>query len=170
MRSSAYLAILLLAAVLVGCEGSESSPGPAARSDTDRMIVRSLNDMQVANAVVRQRTLWPYHFHEGSADLNDLGMRDVRILAGHFRRTAGNLNVRQGDATASLYDARVRTVVNALTEASVERRRIRVEDGLPGGRGMPSHQVVSILSEEQESQTGEYRRVPVGIAPITGGQ
>ena len=66
-------------------------------------------------------------------------------------RWGKTLNIRRGDASEALYDARVRSVVRFLEEGGVDSGLISITDGLVGGDGMPSMRVLNLLSEGSDS-------------------
>lgn len=152
--------MLLVAAV--GC----SAPGlrVEASSELNTWLARAALDTSVRNAIVTQHTLYDYHFIRDAATLNDLGWRDVTVLAEHFRQYPGALNVRRGSASAALHQERVESVIAALNEAGVEADRVTVSDGLPGGEGMRSEHILVIL---QEPDPEVYRTSAVNTQPIT---
>lgn len=83
-----------------------------------------------------------------------------------------NLNVKQGEASNELYDARKKSVRSFLAGQGIDASRISLSDGLAGGDGMPSQQAVVFLlksfntvAQKAGAQTGgEQKAVP---APIT---
>jgi hypothetical protein len=99
----------------------------------------------IENALITQHTLYPYHFVTDGEALNDLGRRDLGVLAGHYAEHPGVLNIRRDQTPEELYNARVVHVLAALKEAGVQTERVSVSDDMPGGSGMPSEQVVTIL-------------------------
>jgi len=147
MKLSLILMTSLFCILMVGCdENVERIP--------ERMIntklVDSLNDIAMKNAIISQHTLYPYHFVEDAAELNKLGQRDLVILAKHFMEHPGCLNIRRNNIAADLYEARVRLVRDKLKEAGVSTERIDISDGMPGGSGMASEKIVTILENEQQ--------------------
>jgi len=98
-------------------------------------------------AIVTQSALYPYHFVPDSAELNELGLNDLSVLAIHLRDHAGSLLISRGAASKELHDARVRAVLAALEESGVAKTMVAVHDGLPGGDGMPSGKVVEIMKK-----------------------
>lgn len=48
-------------------------------------MTEDLEAEQAANGVVRQKTVFPYHFNTDSPKLNELGERDLMILAKHYK-------------------------------------------------------------------------------------
>ncbi len=134
--------ILCLAGVLLaGCE--EEQAARKNQKDLDDALVNTLNNIQVENAIITQHTLYPYHFVTDGAALNDLGQRDLKVLARHYKEQPGVLNVRQGEARAELYSARVAQVQTGLKEAGVDVGRMTISDGMPGGPGMRSEAIVT---------------------------
>ena len=96
-------------------------------------------------AILVQHTLYPYHFVIDGAALNDLGERDLHVLAAHFRSNPGSLQVHRGNTASALYEARVNAVMAALVAAGVDGSQVKLTDGLPGGDGLPGEHVVVIL-------------------------
>jgi len=133
MKLSLVLITGLFCGLLVGCyETVEKSP----ETMVNTTLINSLNDMAMENAIISQHTLFPYHFIENAAELNELGQRDLAIIAKHFIEHPGCLNIRQNNIQADLYEARVRVVRDKLKEAGVNAERINIADGMPGGSGM----------------------------------
>jgi hypothetical protein len=150
MKSKPILLALFLAS-LSACHSAQADndveyhQGPWA---TDEIQNASMN-----NAIVAQHTLYAYHFVPGSAELNDLGVRDLNVLADHFTKAGGDVNVRRQDAGASLYEARVKAVLERLAQAGVPAGAVAVKDGPPGGDGISSERVVVILKGKMSSSS-----------------
>lgn len=144
----------------IGCQSPSTvnrdlkPKGPINESQraTNTAIIQGYEAEQITDAIIRQHTLYPYHFVENSATFNELGWRDVRVLSAHFVSYPGPLNLRKGETPEVLYKARVKAVVDAMTTAGVKADRIKVTDGLPGGDGLSSDRVVQIL-EKMASDT-----------------
>lgn len=153
---------MLLDAMLVGAAGCEPMDAQKSR-EMNEFLTDSYEDQQVNNAILAQHTLYPYHFQANCQDLNDLGMHDLCVLASHYCKNPGKLNIRRGNATDALYRARVEAVDAALAKAGVPTDRIQITDGTPGGDGMASEHVIVILRET-------YQRQAPGAAVITGDQ
>ncbi len=137
-----HAGIICLACVLiVGCEDQQAKKQTEKNLDVE--LVNTVNNLQVENAIITQHTLYPYHFETDGAGLNDLGQRDLMVLAKHFKEQPGVLNVRKGETGAELYTARVAQVQSRLKEAGVDVSRMTISDGMPGGPGMPSEALVT---------------------------
>ena len=161
------LLILATIAVFVGVSGCEAQEATFDDNDAvNPLIVRHLYDVHVNNAIVRQQTIFPYHFGPNSTDLNDLGRHDLRVLTAYYRQYPGKLNVRRSDGEDELYDARVQTVVKALADGGVEMDRVTIADERPRGDGMISERVVTILTREKES-TAVYSSKTLGTSGST---
>ena len=146
--------IVCLAAFLVaGCEEEQAARN---KKKFDIELVNTLNNIQVENAIITQHTLYAYHFVTDGAALNDLGQRDLKVLARHYKEHPGVLNVRQGETGAELYYARVAQVQTGLKEAGVDVGRMTISDGMPGGPGMRSETIVTTTPEitSESSTTG----------------
>ncbi len=150
MKPNPILTALLLAS-LAACRSAQADndvefhQGPWA---TEEIQNASMNA-----AIVAQHTLYPYHFAAGSAELNDLGVRDLNVLADHFAKAGGDLNVRRQNADPSLYEARVKAVLERLAQAGVPSGAVAVKDGLPGGDGISSERVIVILKGKMSSSS-----------------
>lgn len=129
-----------LSAVLLGLLAACSAPEHPRYGTGDLLLAASLQ-----RAIVVQSTLFPYHFVPDAAQLNELGERDLQVLARHFQSHSGSLSVRRGDAGDALAEARLRAVVEALANAGVARDHVLVRDGLPGGDGVASARVIQIM-------------------------
>ncbi len=125
-----------------------STPEPAQQQAADAWMVAQVRDAAIVNAVVAQHTLFPYHFVANGDQLNELGARDLAVLAAHFRAQPGALSVRRGAAPEELYAARVQTVRKMLADAGVDAARLTLHDAPAGGSGMSSERVVQILALE----------------------
>jgi hypothetical protein len=146
------IAVSALLAALAACHSAasgndvEEHHGPWAG---DEIQNASLN-----NAIVSQHTLYPYHFVAGSAELNELGARDLNVLVAHFLTAGGDLNVHRGETPEPLYESRVKTVLERLAAAGVVSSSVAVKDGLPGGEGLASERVLVILKGKMSKGTG----------------
>lgn len=145
------LMMSLICSLVMGCHNDLRGRGE--RDNLDAELVNSLNRMGVDRAIIAQHTLYSYHFAANGAMLNELGARDLAILAGHFAEYEGTLNVRRGDTEPGLYEARVVHVMEELAKAGVDVHRMNIADGMPGGSGLPSERVV-IIMEASRSRLG----------------
>ena len=154
------LVAVATAAILVGC-GTAVFPEPSRpakltyeqRHWADSWMVSSLQEQTVRNAVLRQHTIFPYHFEGDSAELNAIGKRDLAILAGQFRNHAGRLNVRRDEACDRLFQERVASVRAFLWHEGVPPGNVRIADACAGGDGMDSEQTMEVLRRSREKKT-----------------
>ncbi len=147
MRPATVIIGMAVLAVAAGCQLEEQySDDENARLNA--WLVNTYKDIGIENAILREHTLYPYHFVANSGQLNELGKRDLLILAGHYRENPGELNINQGGVADPLYKQRVEACVELLVQAGVDASRVQVDDGLAGGEGMSSERVVVILTEE----------------------
>ena len=152
------LALLTIAGMLAGAAGCEAPPERLAAYPSDEWLVSAYADDAVANAIIAQHTLYPYHFVANSDEMNDLGRHDLGILADHFKENPGQLNVRQGTEPKGVYAARLGAVVEFLKNADVDVARVRIANGIPGGAGMSADRIVKILGK------GKIQAVTYGAA------
>ncbi len=151
MRHGLTLTALVLLIAAAGCEPTNEALAPSRSLNT--WLMASIDNPQIDNAIIAQRTIYPYHFVRDTAQLNELGERDLRVLAEHFRTATGELNVHQGESDDTLYSARVAAVAEALAMAGVQADRVQIVDGLPGGDGMGAERLVKILAKEDKSDS-----------------
>lgn len=58
---------------------------PGEQRDMHSAMLLDLEAEQAANGVIRQKTVFPYHFLTDSPRLNELGERDLAIIARHYK-------------------------------------------------------------------------------------
>ena len=134
-----------LALLAVGCQSPISAPDDERA--LNQSLVRLSHTLSVEQGVIAQKTLFPYHFVDGTASLTAIGERDLDILATHFQDRSGQMSVRRGTAANTLYQGRVATVQQWLRDAGVDAT---ISDDLPGGEGAPSDQVILALEPPEE--------------------
>jgi len=139
MKTSLIVALCL---TLSGCGTLYGTEPWGAHAPTSSDLIRGAS---IDKALLVQKTLFPYHFVLDGSELNQLGERDVQVLAAHFRKSPGTLHVRRGDATAALHEARMRSVMAALASDGVDAAQMKVADGMAGGDGLPNERVIQIL-------------------------
>ena len=167
MRTSFLLGLIVLQTAGSGCA---TAPGVAEENPAalHGAMLAAYKSEAVETAVIRQRTIFPYQFTTETAELNELGWRDINILADHFREHGGTLNVQRGDVPMKLYLARGESVLEALPQAGVESDRVSLADGLPGGDGIASRRVLIILKEMSDpAPQADSSRTPTipGLPP-----
>jgi hypothetical protein len=151
MRLYYAVAVCLAFGLVTGC--NEQQAAKQKDGNLDVGLVKTLNNIGVENAIVNQHTLFPYHFVTDSEKLNDLGHRELAVLARHFAEYPGTLSVRRGPVTEDLYRTRLMSVMSGLKDAGVDMARMQLSDSMPGGTGMPSEQVVVILERAATDST-----------------
>ena len=158
-------AILAAMSILGGCQDAISMD-PESDAALDISLAESARSRPIKEAVIAHHVLYPYHFVSNAAELNELGLRDVAIMAEHFSNHPGSINIRRQDMPAALFQARVEAVCQALGKDNVDIKRIVIEDTLPAGDGMDSQRVLRIMAERPQTggatagETGGY--APVG--------
>jgi hypothetical protein len=162
MRLYCAIAICLMCALVAGCHNN--APKPAAGTNLDAALVKTINNIGVENAIITQHTLYCYHFVTDGEALNELGSRDLSVLARHFAKYPGTLNIQRGQANEKLYQARITCVMSSLKKAGVDADNMRLSDGMSGGDGMSSERVVTIL--KKETKGASTTRTPDSPAPI----
>lgn len=151
MKLITILTMSCMCILIAGC-AEEVQKGPD-KALINAELMNSFNDIAMQNAIISQHTLYPYHFVNNSAKLNELGQRDLDVLTKHFMENPGQLNIRRHDISSDLYDARVNLVLDQLKEAGIATENISVSDGMPGGPGMPTERILIILEDSGKVDT-----------------
>ena len=115
-------------------------------------LINTYNNMSIQNAIISQHTLYPYHFIKNGAELNELGNKDLMVLAKHFTKHPGGLNIRRDNISEDLYQARIDFVLERLREENVDVERVSISDSMPGGSDMPSEKVIVFLEGKASSK------------------
>jgi len=139
--------ILAIAAAAMLAGGCQEAPPLRTQASPDAWLVTTVNDTAVRNAIIRQSAFFPYHFETGGADLNELGRHDMEVLATHHKTYPGRITVRQGDASAALYKARVARIVEGLDRAGIRKGRVTISDGPVAGDGRHGDKTLVILQK-----------------------
>lgn len=147
------LALLCLALAGQACRSSYDPSGPVGVRNM--WAAKEIHQAALHQAILAQSTLYPYHFVNGAAALNELGWRDLQVLAEHFVTHGGALSVRHGNASEELYAERVQAVQDALAAAGVAPDRVRLSDGPPGGDGATSERVMHVLEAMEQPMQSE---------------
>lgn len=160
--------VLVTAGSLSGCSGSRGLADPppeiAERRAMNIFSIQAYYDQMIDDAVLREHTLYTYHFVPHRQELNELGRRNLRVLAEGVRDAeAASINVRRGEESQAVYDARLQAVSDALAQMDVAAERIELRDGFAGGDGVSSNRALLILESDRirtlggggfESRTG----------------
>jgi hypothetical protein len=155
MRFKEMFAMSLVCAILFcGCQEQQAGP-TVDESQVNRKIVDTYSDLMIQNAVIAQHTLYPYHFVNNSALLNNLGERDLAVLTQHFQENPGQLTIQQGKTDALLYQSRAQTVYEKLLAGGIPDSKIKIVSGMPGGEGIQSNAIIEILSTEKTTDMGQ---------------
>jgi hypothetical protein len=162
---------LCLGIAVAGCN-SPRDGGEAPRGVDSLWAMESIIAAEVNRAIIRQSALFPYHFINGSAELNPLGRRDLNVLTDHFQnapslRMPRQLRIRQGVAGDELYMDRIEVVLESLMDAGILREDIRVTQNINGGDGMTSDRLVNVILESEAEGTDTIQDF---MAPQRGGQ
>ena len=154
VRTRTVAACGLFAVVMAGCESA--APEMEISRDVERALLETQYEDARRAGVIRQQTIQPYHFVVYTATLNELGVREIEILATHYRIHGGVLRIRRGDAEEQLYQDRVEEIRSVLRARNVDMSRVRLSDGLPGGDGLASDRVVEMLVTEEQAEAGVF--------------
>ena len=162
MKPFMMIMAVLFCVLTFGCQ-EEAAENPDNHL-INSQLVNTYNDIAIQNAIVSQHTLFPYHFVENGAELNELGQKDLAVLTNHFMRYSGHLNIRKQNTPGDLYNARVNMVRERLQQAGIAMKRISISDGMPGGSGMTSERVLVILEKASEGASTTSTSISSGIS------
>ena len=104
MKALITTILVLQVAVMVGCGTCPKACAqtvqlcPEQQRLAGEMLASALTDESIENGIITERTIFPYHFVTNTGYLNELGQRDLRVLARHFMEyppTAGTLVVKE---------------------------------------------------------------------------
>jgi hypothetical protein len=151
--------LVVLCVLLCGCNGNARRE-PVDEGKMNAAPINAFNDTAMENAIIAQHTLYPYHFVNDSDQLNDLGKRDLSILARHFKENPGQLNINSADAGDNLYKARLAYVTAQLKKDGVNLSKLVISDGMPGGSGMSSSDVAQIKEADRKVRNERRAAVP----------
>jgi len=151
MKVKTTILVILFYVLLSGC--NENKVQNPDKSLINAQLIQTYNDMALENAIIAQHTLYPYHFIQNGAGLNELGKRDLGILINHFVTSPGFLNIRKSDTPSDLYASRVEFVYQQLQKAGLNTDKINITDEMPGGSGIASETILVILEKEDETTT-----------------
>ncbi len=164
-RASAYLG---LAAFLCACQST-----PAHDPDHDlhnKWAGVELRQASLRRAILGQRALYAYHFEIDSAELNELGERDLDLLAEHYLTNPGELRMARSGASSDLYSRRVATVLDELAALGVEIDRMNVVDGMALGGGAWSERVLTAASRRGLSDESSSSSVGIDLGQTSEGR
>ena len=186
-RATARAAATAVAAAAITLSGGCKNKPVQDETSDDEMrvnaaIVQMHFDEQARAGSIMSRTIYPYHFVADQTRLTPLGEEHVRTLELALAEEGGKpiqLNVRRGDASTELYEARVEALKERFAAAGVEADRVVFADGLGGGKGISSKAIADAeaaaaaatdTSTGRRSQGGGSRSMGGPTGPGTGYQ
>lgn len=152
-----WLLIFTAAAYLTGCAtgaGNEASGHrltPDQLEEANILLATELMDASATAGTVKSHTLFPYHFVESTAVLNELGEREMRILAAHYREHGGPLNLRRDSGAPTLHEERINAMLAFLHKEGVDTSRVRLTETTMGGPGVMSVEAIERMERARES-------------------
>lgn len=147
--------IAAAAMVAVGCASKPKPQGPSAvhvppeRTLNSDLVEINFSQQNHKGAVIG-RTVYPHHFVPDSSELNMIGERQVDDLIPASLEQPLEINVMRGDASDTLYQARLETVRTRFIRSGVAAERIAFADKLPGGDGISSERTIRLAAQEQK--------------------
>ena len=150
MKSKLIISIYLPLLLLAGCS-EDMQDETRDNHELNSKLIESYSDISIKNAIISQHTLFPYHFVNNSSQLNELGDNDLMILIEHFVKNPGRLNIRQGEVSSEIYQARINLVIEKIKDAGIDKKKINISDDMAGGSGMSSEKVLVILENDSKA-------------------
>ena len=158
-------ATVAAAAALTLSGGCKNKPAQDEAGDAEMRVNAAIVQMhfeeQTRAGSITSRTIYPYHFVADQARLTPLGEEHVRTLELALAEEGGKpieLNVRRGDASSELYEARVAALKERFAAAGVEADRVAFADGLGGGKGISSKAIADAEAAATDTSTGQRSR------------
>jgi hypothetical protein len=159
MKTAFVIELALLCVFFCGC--NDTPKQTVNEGQMNAGLINAYNDTAMENAIIAQHSLYPYHFVNNSEQLNELGRRDLSILAKHFKDNPGELDINRDGISESLYKARLAYVAGQLKKDGVDISKLAISDGLPGGSGMASSDVLQIKEADQKARNDRRQAFPV---------
>jgi hypothetical protein len=175
-RAASVAALVVIAAGCAHKRPAQKTQAARARQAevTDMQIVDAVRNSGVKAAIISQHSIFPYHFVRDGETLNDLGKRDLAVLAAHLRAHPGELNMPRGATNADRYADRKMRVMEALSAQGVNANQVHIVDTFAsGGESAPSEDVVRELRNLRGPQTptqSSATPAQVGSSGATGVQ
>ena len=148
-KTAFVIELALLCVFLGSCTHRE----PVNEGQMNAGLITAYNDTAMENAIIVQHSLYPYHFVNNSDQLNELGRRDLSVLAKHFKEYPGRLDISRDGTSGTLYQARLAYVTGQLKKDGVDISKLTISDGLPGGSGMTSSEVIQAREADQKARS-----------------
>lgn len=162
MKTVFVIELALLCVFVCGCNNTHKEAINEGQMNAG--LITAYNDTAMENAIIAQHSLYSYHFVNNSDQLNELGRRDLSILAKHFKEYPGQLDISHDGTSKGLYQARVACVSGQLKKDGVDISKLTISDGLPGGSGMASNDVVKINEANQKARNEQRSKPMTGNA------
>ena len=159
MKTVFVIELALLCVFVCGCNNTHKEAINEGQMNAG--LITAYNDTAMENAIIAQHSLYSYHFVNNSDQLNELGRRDLSILAKHFKEYPGQLDISHDGTSKGLYQARVAYVSGQLKKDGVDISKLTISDGLPGGSGMTSSEVVQIKEADQKARNERQKSSPM---------
>jgi hypothetical protein len=160
---------LVLVCILLGSCGKSVRHERIDEGKMNAGLITAYNDTAMENAIIAQHTLYPYHFVNNGTQLNELGRRDLSILAKHFKDNPGELNVSRDDVSDVLYQERVTCVTKQLKQDGVDLSKLTISDGMPGGSRMAANDVLQIKEADQKARQSRRESYPQTSSGMSSG-
>ena len=91
MKQFVTVILVIPVALVIGCStwrvghDTLTELSPEERRFANELMTNSPFDESIKNGIISQHTVYPYHFVSDSARLNELGERDLQVLAAYYK-------------------------------------------------------------------------------------
>ena len=91
MKQFVTVILVIPVALVIGCStwrvghDTLTELSPEERRFANELMTNSPFDESIKNGIISQHTIYPYHFVSDSARLNELGERDLQVLAAYYK-------------------------------------------------------------------------------------
>jgi hypothetical protein len=165
MRPVPGLTVGLMLLALCGCNprAERLNAPPQGHSDYPYEEMQPMYMHMVDNAMLEDMAVADCHFVGQTAELNGAGARRVGRYAQLLAVYGGTLRLDSNSQDEPLVQARIKSIVDYLATAGIERDRIDVVAGLPAGRGILATEAIQVRQKGQLGQKGDE-----GLSDIIG--
>ena len=169
VSKSLLYAVSGAALLLIGCaETPKAEAPPIDKVEFNRSLVRVYDQEMARQAIIREMTVYGHHFDAGGSQLNELGRRDLLVIADHLKTNPGTVHLASAGVPEGLVEARRVAVREYLSGEGLPMDLIEVDAGLPGGEGGTARRVLRAVENEDRPLTSSSAGRGQSAAARTG--
>ena len=154
-RPLSWIAVLALVSLFgVGCEEPITPPERLLQRPLDAGALDKYDDPMVNNAAASNMSIADGHFHPHTSELNSLGIRQLERLSTALDRFGGTVRYETRSTDEDMIAARVLMAERFLTDTGMVMDNVKVEPGLPSGRGISATQAIIARTKAHQAKSG----------------